>query len=74
MCGGGKWTKWVEEEGGSGDVEGSQRGKRGRLGISCGSRSQALVGLDTLSLFLSATGLTVFYLFNSRVSVSNMMF
>lgn len=45
----GNGEKGEEEEGGGGgggDGEGSQRGKRGLLGISCGSRGQALVGLS----------------------------
>lgn len=45
MCEGGKGRKREEEEGGGGDGKVRRRGKRGLLGIGCGSRGQALVGL-----------------------------
>lgn len=41
--------KEKKEEGGGGDGKGSQRGKRGLLGISCGSGGQALVGVSFFS-------------------------
>lgn len=45
VCEGGKGRKREEEEGGGGDGKVRRRGKRGLLGIGCGSRGQALVGL-----------------------------
>lgn len=45
VCEGGKGRKRIEEEGGGGDGKVRRRGERGPLGISLGSRGQALVGL-----------------------------